>query len=188
MHKAVEFRGDCCSLVYSIVCATRLDGWRGCSRLIRLECTQWMTTQTLMMSVGLGPKSANEDLNVNETSILPAQRLRFSRIFTPRKIRLVRGRLLTRTRCLRASMLSLEPETHGVRENSRTSSASECIIEQTSIRKPCMTGDDIATARCTVAIATMRLRWCGHLHRERLELVKAGRIRSERPDSANCWR
>jgi hypothetical protein len=30
-----------------------------------------MTTRTLMMSVGLGPKSANEDLNVNETSILP---------------------------------------------------------------------------------------------------------------------
>ena len=82
--------------------ATRPDGWRGCSRLIRLECTQWMTTRTLMMLVGLGPKSANEDLNVNETSILPVQRLRFSRIVAPCKNRLVQGGLSVRVRRLRA--------------------------------------------------------------------------------------
>lgn len=46
-------------------------------------------------------------------------------------------------RRLRVSMLKLEPETHGVRESSQTSSASERITERTSICKPCMTGDDI---------------------------------------------
>jgi hypothetical protein len=134
--------------------------------------------------VGLGPKSANEDLNVNETSISPVQRLRFFRIVTPWKNRLVRGGLLVRVRRLRASMLKLEPETHGVRESSQTSSASERITERTSIRKSCMTDDDIATARCTVVMATIRLRWCGHLHRVRFELVETGVFIA---DSANCW-
>ena len=129
--------------------ATRPDGWRGCSRLIRLECTQWMTTRTLMMLVGLGPKSANEDLNVNETSIFPAISLSSYAKSIGARLTLGAG---TPFAYLRTKS---EPEAHrGAQGRSQTRSASDRTTEPTSIRKPCVTVNDMATVRCTAVTAS----------------------------------
>lgn len=68
-----------------------------------------MTTRTLVMSLGLGPKNANEDLNVNETSISPDERFRSSHTADTIGTRLTLGVRAP----FASSTLKLEPEAHG---------------------------------------------------------------------------